>query len=206
MWVWFHRRFCNASLVFDGSNSISVRIERSKRVWTRGDDSGGSGSTAGLGTLTTQATTLALGETAPDSELLTVHQGVLEALETNCATTAHFFGFTGGCSTLWEEEVGVDTETVRVVLPVLFVLAHGSLPIPTRRPLHLAGFPRRAGTTSVSFWLMEPSLRKGKVGKSPACGLARSARRPVACASDERSNIEMAIFPRFLYIIPAQRP
>lgn len=117
----------------------------------RAAESGGGGATAGLGTLATQATALAFGEATPDTELLAVHQGVFEAFEPDGASTTHFLGFTGGGSALGEEEIGVDSETVRVVLPILFVLAHGCLPIPARWPHRFAGFPRGAGTTSLSF-------------------------------------------------------
>ena len=79
--------------------------------------SGAADAARGLGALATQAATLTLGQPAPDAELFTVRERVLEALTTNDATTTHFFGFARACTTLGEEEIGVDTETVGLVLP-----------------------------------------------------------------------------------------
>ena len=71
----------------------------------------------GQGALATDAPPLALGQAAPDAELLAVGQGVLEAGLTHDAAPAHLLGLPGGRPALGEEEVGVDTEAVRLVLP-----------------------------------------------------------------------------------------
>ena len=76
--------------------------------WEVGPNGSGAGAAGGLGTLAAQATTLALGQPAPDAELLAVHQRVLEAVDAHDTATADFLGLTGGRATLGEEEVGVD--------------------------------------------------------------------------------------------------
>jgi hypothetical protein len=70
-----------------------------------------------LGPLPTKAAPLALAETTPDAKLLAVDKRVLEAVESYHATATDLFGLTGRGATLWEEQVGVDTETVGLVLP-----------------------------------------------------------------------------------------
>lgn len=79
--------------------------------------SGADGAAIGLGALASQTTTLALGKSAPDAELLAVGEGVFEALHANFATTTHFFGFAGGGTTLRKEKIGIDTQAVGLVLP-----------------------------------------------------------------------------------------
>jgi hypothetical protein len=46
-----------------------------------------------LSTLTTQATTLTLGQTAPDTKLFAVIKRVLKTVIANYTTAADFFGF-----------------------------------------------------------------------------------------------------------------
>ena len=69
--------------------------------------------------LTADAAALALGEPAPDAELLSVLQCELQALTTHDAPTADLLRLARRRATLGEEQVGVDTEAVGVVLPVL---------------------------------------------------------------------------------------
>jgi hypothetical protein len=74
-----------------------------------------------LGTLTSQAAALALGEPAPDAEFLTVGEGVLETLLSHFATSTDFLGLAGGCAALGKEEVGVDPQAIGLVLPCAVV-------------------------------------------------------------------------------------
>lgn len=74
----------------------------------------------GLGAGAAQATTLTLGETAPDTEFLAVDQGVLEAFVANDATTTHLFGLAGRCTAFGKEKIRIDAEAVGLVLPAPF--------------------------------------------------------------------------------------
>jgi hypothetical protein len=70
----------------------------------------GSGRTAvGLGTLTTQATALALRQPTPDTELFAVGKGVIQTLLTHFAATTHFFGLTSRRTALRKKQVGVNS-------------------------------------------------------------------------------------------------
>jgi hypothetical protein len=70
-----------------------------------------------LGALAANASALTLGESTPDPELLAVLQRELEALTAHHAASADLLGLTRRGAPLGEEEVGIDTETVGVVLP-----------------------------------------------------------------------------------------
>jgi len=74
-----------------------------------------------LGALPTQATSLTLGEPAPDTELFAVGKRIFKALHTHFASPAHFFGLTGGCTTLGKEQIGIDTQAVCLILPCAVV-------------------------------------------------------------------------------------
>src|SRR5581483_8400713 len=80
---------------------------------------GGAGGPAGEGPLAADPAALALAHAAPDAELLTVLERVLEALLAHDAAAADLLGLPGGRASLREEQVGVDAQTVRVVLPAL---------------------------------------------------------------------------------------
>ena len=69
-----------------------------------------------------QAATLALGQPAPDAELLAVVERVLQALHAHHAPAADLLGLPGGRSPLREEQVGVDPEAVGLVLPTALIL------------------------------------------------------------------------------------
>ena len=69
--------------------------------------------------LAADAATLTLAHAAPDAELLTVGQGVLEAVLAHDAAPADLLGLPGGRATLGEEEVRVDAKAVGEVLPGL---------------------------------------------------------------------------------------
>src|SRR5207248_576631 len=69
------------------------------------------------GPLAADAAAFPLGEPTPDPELLPVPQRVLEALHTHLAAATHALGLLGGGPAFREEQVGVDAETVRSVLP-----------------------------------------------------------------------------------------
>jgi hypothetical protein len=91
--------------------------------------------------LPADATTFTLREAAPDAELLTVGEGILKAVFAYNATTADFFGLASGCTAFGEEEIGVDAEAVRIVLPGPFVtligfVSHKGPPAGRRRPDH----------------------------------------------------------------------
>ena len=75
----------------------------------------------GEGTLAAQAATLTLGQAAPDAELLAVGQRVLEAVLAHDAAAADLLGLAGRRASLGEEQVGVDAEAVRLVLPAALV-------------------------------------------------------------------------------------
>jgi hypothetical protein len=70
-----------------------------------------------LGPLPPKAAPLALTETTPDAELLAVDERVLEAVESYHTSATDLLGLAGRGATLWEEQVGVDTEAVGLVLP-----------------------------------------------------------------------------------------
>jgi hypothetical protein len=78
--------------------------------------------TCALGTLTTQATTLALAEATPDTELLAVNESELKTVETHDTAPANLFRLTRACAALWEKEVWVYAQTVRLVLPAAIVV------------------------------------------------------------------------------------
>src|SRR5262245_59589341 len=69
--------------------------------------------------LATEATALTLAEPAPDAELLPVHQRVLQAVRTDLAVGAHRLRLTRRRSPLREEQIGVDAQAVRLLLPAL---------------------------------------------------------------------------------------
>jgi hypothetical protein len=83
-------------------------------VWS----GGGCGAGSLFTLLATQFAALALGQTAPNAELLAVREREVETVLLHDAATADFLGFTGGRSTLWEEQIRVDTQTVGLVLPL----------------------------------------------------------------------------------------
>jgi hypothetical protein len=64
-----------------------------------------------------QTTTFALAHPAPNTELLAIVEGILQAVVADHAPPAHLFGLTGGRSTFWKEEVGVDAHAVGACLP-----------------------------------------------------------------------------------------
>jgi hypothetical protein len=70
---------------------------------------GGGRTAVGLCALTTQATTLALRQTTPDTKLFPVGKGVIQTLLTHFAASTHFFGFPSGCTALRKEQVGVNS-------------------------------------------------------------------------------------------------
>ena len=82
---------------------------------------GGCGSSTRQRTLPANTTTLTLAHSAPNAELLAVTKGELEAVLSDNAATADFFGFTGACPALWEEEIRIDAKTVGHVLPRAFI-------------------------------------------------------------------------------------
>ena len=98
-----------------------------------------------LRALATELAALTLRETAPNSELFPVRQGVLEALIAHDAAFAHFLGFAGGGSSFRKEEVGIDAKAVGLILPsavstqldLLVVHVFGSSPTPAGRPTRL---------------------------------------------------------------------
>jgi hypothetical protein len=74
--------------------------------------------TTGLrGATATQATTLPLGETAPDAETLVVLQGVLEALAFYLAGGADLLSVAGGAALFGKERLRVGLRAQRVGLP-----------------------------------------------------------------------------------------
>src|SRR5665213_3596298 len=80
--------------------------------------SGGAGGGPALhGPLPAQPTTFPLGQSTPDPELLAVGQGVLEAVLTDHATSAHLLRLTGGRTPLGKEQIGVDPHAVGLRLP-----------------------------------------------------------------------------------------
>ena len=97
-------------------------LSRDERTGPRaGTGSGAEDAAGGLGPLAADAAALTLGEPAPDAELLAVLQGELEALGAHHAARG-----TPPWPRVWtrpfgEEQVGVDAETVGVVLPTVIV-------------------------------------------------------------------------------------
>jgi hypothetical protein len=87
------------------------------------EESGSDGAAALEGTLTADPAALPLRETAPDAELLTVGERVLEAVDAHLTPPADGLGLAGGGSPLREEEVGIDAEAVGVLLPTALSLA-----------------------------------------------------------------------------------
>src|SRR5580704_5965707 len=87
-------------------------------------------SSAGLGATLdragpAQATSFAFAHATPDAELLTVVEGVLQAVLASDAAPADLFGLAGGGAALREEEIGVDSHAVRSCLPTtIFHAAH----------------------------------------------------------------------------------
>jgi hypothetical protein len=77
----------------------------------------GRGVATGQGASPTDATPLALAHAPPDAELLAVGQCVFEAVLTHHAPPADLLGFPGGRTALREEEVWIDAEAVRPLLP-----------------------------------------------------------------------------------------
>ena len=70
-----------------------------------------------------QTAALTLGQSAPDPELLAVGQRVLETVLTHHTSPADLLGLPCGCTTLREEEVGVDPHAVGSRLPVAVLAA-----------------------------------------------------------------------------------
>ena len=77
----------------------------------------GRGLPAGEGALAADAATFPFAQPAPDTELLAVHQGVLEALLAHHAAPAHRLGLSRRRPPLREEQVGVDAQAVGLALP-----------------------------------------------------------------------------------------
>ena len=73
------------------------------------------------GPLAADPAALPLGQAAPDPELLAVGERVLEALDPDLAAPAHRLGLPGRRAPLREEQVGVDPEAVRPLLPAALV-------------------------------------------------------------------------------------
>ena len=71
----------------------------------------------GLRALATKLAALALGQTAPDTELFAIGERVLEALIPNDAALADFLGFACGGPSFGKEQVWIDAEAVRLILP-----------------------------------------------------------------------------------------
>jgi len=71
----------------------------------------------GLRALATKLAALALGQTAPDTELFAIGERVLEALIPNDAALADFLGFACGGPSFRKEQVWIDAEAVRLILP-----------------------------------------------------------------------------------------
>ena len=79
--------------------------------------SGAGEAAAHEGALAADAAAFPLGHPAPDPELLTVPQRVLEALGLDLAATADGLRLLGGRPSLGEEQVGIDSEAVGTLLP-----------------------------------------------------------------------------------------
>ena len=71
----------------------------------------------GQGPLTPDAPAFTLAHAAPDTELLTVLEGVLETVLADHAAATDLLGFPGAGTPLGEEQVGIHTEAVRELLP-----------------------------------------------------------------------------------------
>jgi hypothetical protein len=63
------------------------------------------------------AAAFTLAHSAPDAKLLSIGEGVLEAILADDTTPAHLFGFTGRRTSLRKEQVWVNTHTVGLALP-----------------------------------------------------------------------------------------
>jgi hypothetical protein len=133
----------------------------------------------GQGALAAKASTLTLGQATPDAELLAVRERVLEALQAHDAATADLLGLTGGRPALGEEEVGIDPEAVRLVLPVLlefFSMSSCSASEPDALlvlmllldPLEPDATAASAVITTVSLSLITPHDCKRGFGKPPS--------------------------------------
>src|SRR4051794_18333719 len=140
--------FCSASIHCAGGriaastmpNTIIAESARNRRYMapSRSERSGGLAGAAGEGTLATQSPTLPLAHAAPDAELLAVDEGVLQAVLTDDAASTDLLGLARGRATLGEEEVRVDAEAVRVVLPGTIIIrlggdGNGDLHVPSSR-------------------------------------------------------------------------
>ncbi len=80
---------------------------------------------AGQSPLTADAATLALAHAAPDAELLPVGERVLEAVLTYDAAPADLLGLPGRRAPFREEQIGIDPQAVRRVLPGTVVFSGG---------------------------------------------------------------------------------
>ena len=88
------------------------------------DVTSGGGSFAGpalQGAAAADAAALAFAHATPDPELLTVGEGVLEAVLPNDAATADLLRLARRCAPLREEQVGIDAHAVGVPLPATVV-------------------------------------------------------------------------------------
>lgn len=92
--------------------------ERERAGPDRARRSGPDAAAGDLRPLATDPTAFAFGQTSPDAELLTVLQCELEAVVPHLAAATDLLGLTGGCTSLWEEQVGVDAQAVRVIVPI----------------------------------------------------------------------------------------
>jgi len=102
-----------------------------------------------LRALTAELASLTLGKTAPNAELLAIGKCVFKAFVSHDAALADFLGFTRGGPAFRKEEVWIDAEAVRLILPsavsaqldLLVVHVFGSSPTLVRRPTRLT--PRK---------------------------------------------------------------
>jgi hypothetical protein len=67
--------------------------------------------------LTTDPTAFPFAQTAPNAELLTHIDGVVQTLTPHLACSADGLCLPGGCAPLGEEQIGVGATAVGVVLP-----------------------------------------------------------------------------------------
>src|SRR5207248_3353152 len=103
-----------------GKLKLEDRTLARRRSWVAGEDGSRGGdhlAPAFHGAPAADATTLPLAHAAPDAELLTVGQRVLQAVLPDHAATAHLLRLSGRCPPFRKEQIGVDSHAVRLPLP-----------------------------------------------------------------------------------------
>src|SRR4051794_335390 len=150
--------------------------------------SGGCGAARRLRALAPETAPLTLAEPAPDPELLAVHQRELEALETHDAAPAHLFRLAGARPALGKEQIGIDAEAVRLVLPASVIFGgvlqcHRCGLLPHQAVMRRTTGQRNDRTLVITSMSLSPITSRIRKRGFRICEISRQpARRPLPLA------------------------